>query len=195
MQIKPIEINGKKFESRKAACDYFKISGFKLQWLVKKYGYTIPETAFKDQRGTNFINVNMQKRKISSLCCKVKCVEDNTIYPSIAAAARVCKVSDWTMSVKMQTAGKFEKDGKTYIRLSPMKTKNAYKNTGAAIQTERNKWLRRNKTIKEEVGVSSSAISSMDMARNIIKAELINRINQNNWQEAGALLEVITKLQ
>lgn len=196
MQIKPIEINGKKFESRKAACDYFKISGFKLLWLVKKYGYTIPETAFKDQRGTNFANVNIQKRKASSLYCKVKCIEDNKIYPSIAAAARACKVSDWTMGVKMQAAGKFERDGKTYVRLSPMKTNKVYKNTGAVIQMERGKWLRKNKKNKEEVITSTSAVvSSMDMARNIIKTELINRINQNNWQEAGALLEVITKLQ
>lgn len=196
MQIKPIEINGKKFESRKAACEYFKISGFKLQCLVKKYGCTIPEAAFKNQRSKNFINLQKKKKDLSY--CKVKCIEDNIIYSSIAAAARSCNVNDWTMSVKMQAAGKFEKDGKTYIRLSPMKSKNVYNNTGTTIQTDYAGRLRTRKKKEESITTVSSitsTMSSMDMARNIIKAELINRINQNNWQEAGALLEVITKLQ
>lgn len=51
----------------------------------------------------------------------VKCLETNTIYPSINAAAKACKEHMWTMSVKMEETGKFvDRQGNTYIRLAPM---------------------------------------------------------------------------
>jgi hypothetical protein len=55
-------------------------------------------------------------------------------FKSIKDAAAYAQVDGWTMSKKMETSGSFiDNNGDEYIRETPMKTKNKYKNTGKKL--------------------------------------------------------------
>lgn len=65
----------------------------------------------------------------------VYCTNLNKHFTSIQDASRFAKVDSWTMSKKMEFAGKFIDDvGNIYVREKPMKTINVYKNTGATLK-------------------------------------------------------------
>lgn len=65
----------------------------------------------------------------------VYCENLNKHFSSINDAARFAKADGWTMSKKMEFAGKFiDSEGNTYIREKPMKTIRVYKNTGAKVK-------------------------------------------------------------
>lgn len=55
-------------------------------------------------------------------------------FDTIGEAAKYAKIDGWTMSKKMETSGSFVDDnGDEYIRETPMRTKNKYKNTGKKL--------------------------------------------------------------
>lgn len=58
---------------------------------------------------------------LSKKRCPVKCTSTGKLYGSISEAAREAGVHMWTMSIKMESTGKFiDKAGKEYVRLKPM---------------------------------------------------------------------------
>ncbi len=69
---------------------------------------------------------------------KVLCVTTGVVYNKLGDAAKVAGADAWTMSKKMETAGGYiDKNGDEYIRLTPMVTKNDYKNTGKTLKAIR----------------------------------------------------------
>lgn len=75
------------------------------------------------------------KQHKSSKKVKVICVTTGEIYDSITEAARAAKVDDWTMSKKMEAAGSLiDANGNEYKRLTPMKTKNVYKDNCKTVR-------------------------------------------------------------
>ncbi len=63
---------------------------------------------------------------------------DGATYDSIKDAALAAGVNNWTMSVKMATAGKFvDKDGLEYTRLDGADYTDKYSNTGVYLSHAR----------------------------------------------------------
>lgn len=69
---------------------------------------------------------------------KVLCVTTGVTYDRLGDAAKVAGVDSWTMSKKMETSGGYiDKNGNEYVRLSPMVSKNVYKDTGKTLKAIR----------------------------------------------------------
>ena len=57
---------------------------------------------------------------------KVVCITTGKYYKTITAAAQDANCNDWTMSIKLEQAGKFiDKEGNEYHRLIPMKRRSS----------------------------------------------------------------------
>lgn len=69
---------------------------------------------------------------------KVLCVTTGVTYDRLGDAAKVAGADEWTMSKKMETSGGYiDKNGNEYVRLSPMVSKNVYKDTGKTLKAIR----------------------------------------------------------
>lgn len=78
-----------------------------------------------------------QVKKIEKKC-KVFCETTGVMYDSIREAAKVADVDNWTMGKKMEASGAFiDGKGRVYVRMTPMNTKNKYKDTGKSVKHKR----------------------------------------------------------
>ena len=69
---------------------------------------------------------------------KVYCETTGIMYDSIKEAAKVADVDNWTMGKKMEASGAFiDSKGNVYKRMTPMNTKNKYKDTGKSVKHKR----------------------------------------------------------
>lgn len=78
-----------------------------------------------------------QVKKIEKKC-KVYCETTGIMYDSISEAAKVADVDNWTMDKKMEASGAFiDSKGNVYKRMTPMNTKNKYRDTGKRVKHKR----------------------------------------------------------
>lgn len=88
----------------------------------------------KIELASNNITKTKNKRH-DSRTVKVLCVTTGKRYNRLKDASKAARCNPWTMSVKMETAGQFiDSLGNVYKRLTPMNSKNVYKNTGDTVQ-------------------------------------------------------------
>lgn len=82
-----------------------------------------------------------QKDKIrhkSTKAVKVLCVTTGVTYNRLGDAALAAGADAWTMSKKMEASGGYiDANGNEYRRLTPMRTKNTYKDTGKKLKSKR----------------------------------------------------------
>ncbi len=79
-----------------------------------------------------------QKDKYSHKTVKVLCVTTGVTYDKLGDAAKVAGADQWTMSKKMETSGGYiDANGNEYRRLTPMVSKNMYKDTGKTLKSKR----------------------------------------------------------
>lgn len=102
----------------------------------------------------------------------VYCENLNKHFPSINDAAKFAQADAWTMSKKMEFAGKFIDDnGNVYIREQPMKTINVYKNTGAKLK--RKVTTPYTRTLTEP---KTPVIESKDEIPQVVKDAIIDKL-------------------
>lgn len=84
-------------------------------------------------------DINKRKAKTPKKnAVKVKCITTGVVYNNIMEASAAANADVWTMSKKMEAAGGFiDANGNEYIRLTPMRTKNVYENTGKSVKHKR----------------------------------------------------------
>ena len=101
---------------------------------------------------------------------KVLCVTTGVTYNKLGDAAKVAGEDQWTMSKKMETSGGYiDKNGNEYVRLSPMVSKNTYKNTGKTL-----KKIRKHVEIPSRRGVklkTTGTFVPIDTALNLANAD------------------------
>lgn len=120
---KVIEIDGKVYNSIKDAANKYGFNATYLCRLIAEGKTEYKNKTFKVLPAKETKKV-YKKAKDSCRACPVKCITTNEIFTSISEAAKSAKAKMWTMSLKMEKAGKFiDKEGKEYIRLEPMKSK------------------------------------------------------------------------
>lgn len=79
-----------------------------------------------------------QKDKYKHKSVKVLCVTTGVTYNKLGDAAKVAGADEWTMSKKMETSGGYiDANGNEYRRLTPMVSKNMYKDTGKTLKSKR----------------------------------------------------------
>jgi len=132
--------------------------------------------------------------------CKVIC-SDGTVYNSIEQASKAAGVSGWTMGVKMETAGSFvDKNGNSYTRERPMETKNVYRNTGNYMKKPRQ--VKSTTVYTKPIVENIQPITETPAANNtnaadakqVLKEQSIKFIQQNDYNTAKVLLDIIDKL-
>lgn len=110
----------------------------------------------------------------------------NIWFKSIKDAAAYAQVDGWTMSKKMETSGSFiDSNGDEYIRETPMKTKNKYKNTGKKL-CKTVAHTRRTRVCKQP----DFAFSELPMpVRDLINQEISRMIVSNTpWEQIKAFM-------
>ena len=134
-------------------------------------------------------------KKIHKTAVPVKCLETNTIYPSINAAAKSCNEHMWTMSVKMEETGKFiDKAGNTYIRLAPMikRTNHTYGTKFSGITREIKPYTKNNK-IENTNSISNVPANTTrnEIINNLVKSATLLTANKN-YTEAAQVLTILS---
>ena len=148
------------------------------------------------------VSTNIIKSKRNSKKnCQVFCKETNTLYESITSVAKELGIDSWTMGKKMTAAGCFiDENGNTYQRMTPMKSKNVYANTGASLKKcylHRTPSSRRKvvntiiPTCTEVVAPSVVHDCGKSIAKKILAKEVMNYISSEKYDSAADLLEVI----
>lgn len=106
-----ITLNGKCFNSVMAAAKYFKVS----------YAYFNKLVNHDPEALDRLINKEAVNNRRGGTPCGVTC-SDGTTFKSIRDASKHANAKMWTMSLKMETTGKFvDKNGNEYYRNSPMR--------------------------------------------------------------------------
>lgn len=132
--------------------------------------------------------------------CQVFCKETNTLYETISSVAKELGVDSWTIGKKMSAAGCFiDKNGNTYQRMTPMRTKNIYPNTGASIKDRyiRSSITRRKRNMFDNLPVAldseAAAVENKGkiVAKKILAKEVMNYLQSEKYDSAANLLEVI----
>jgi len=122
---------------------------------------------------------------------QVKCLETGKIYPSIGAIAKELGINMWTMSVKMEETGKFiDKQGKSYIRLSPMVKRVNHTYGFKESSITRNIHRNNNTQFIEQSNIKE--VSTKDMIiQNLVKsANLLT--DTKNYSQAAQILSILS---
>ena len=139
-------------------------------------------------------NVSKTYTRGPKAAVQVKCLETGKIYPSIGAIAKKLGVNMWTMSVKMEETGKFiDKQGNSYVRLSPMVKRvdhsYGFKTSSIVRNIHRNKV---EKSVKPVETVSSTPSKKDLIVQNLVKsASLLT--DTKNYSQAAQVLNILSE--
>lgn len=208
-KIKGVIIEGTKFNSITEAAKYIdparNIQGNLSHALLynsdRKYkGLSIAyaDKKLEDKIKQKYIeNTCIESIRKSKKSCPVVCKTLGKTFGSICDAAKYAKVNEWTMSKKMETAGKFiDKNNNEYVRLVPMNTKNTYVNTGTTLCFESKKHVYNRAKIKQEIPmVSTKPSESIDLAKKVLKDKVVDLVNDNKLDMAKEFINIIEKLK
>ena len=189
MKKNKVRIGMKCYESMR---DVARAFGCSYQTILKRFK---EEGQVKDNVLTldNFeLRHGAKAKKYGRVGCPVRCVTTGKEYSCISQAAKAIGVNNWTMSWKMEKAGKFiDNNGNEYVRLIPMKTNRDYPDTSANIIREHSI-----KSIKHHIPtVFVKENTSLEQALEVIKNEAIERIKEGSYQEATKYIEALTLMK
>lgn len=192
-----LKVNNKIFNSIvKAAkfigCPAYRISNTLYAKKNEINGFTIEKIEKKATR----------KRRpfVSKRSVQVKCLDDNKIFNSIAQAAKSINVNQWTFGLKMEKAGKFiDKDGKTYVRLTPMQSKDLsiYPEQSPKLEREiiRHSNRRTSETIKTVPEISNTPVKTKEVSEIQMLCTVGQKLADNNhYAEASMIYTILDKL-
>lgn len=112
--------------------DAEKLCGFPVNTLAKPL-----RKGIKIYKGhtIEYVLPSQKDKYKSTKAVKVLCVTTGVIYDKLCDAAKAAGAYQWTMSKKMEASGGYiDKNGNEYVRLSPMVSKNTYKDTGKTLK-------------------------------------------------------------
>lgn len=128
----PVLVDGKAYNSIAEAEQYY---GFPVNTLAKPLrqgrkiykGHTI-----------EYVLPSQKNKYKSTKAVRVLCVTTGVTYNKLGDAAKAAGADQWTMSKKMEASGGYiDANGNEYRRLTPMRTKNTYKDTGKKLKSKR----------------------------------------------------------
>ena len=194
-----VVVEGTRFDSITSAAKYLGVvpaqvwsaahgSG-RLKDLAIKFEHPEQSQALSLAKGYQ----SVRKSKKDKRNCPVICETLNRKFKTITAASKFAGVNEWTMGLKMQTAGQFiDKNGNVYKRLKPMNTTRTYTNTGDMIQKEMKK---HSKVVEPVIEQPKPALSGIQLAQTILKGKAIDYIQNNNFELAKELLDVVKQIK
>ena len=192
-----VNINGKHFNTITEAA---KAINCKAYHLYNAYA----------SNATSYKNFNLEFiRNENDMClirnrykCPVICTTTGKVYDSIADASKAAGANNWTMSLKMEKAGKFiDKEGNEYIRKIPMNTSREYSNQTPTVnqrlsELHSNSRKSNNKIIKSKPLVNINKIANSKLSNEaitVLKNVTNTLISSGNYSEAKALIDVLIK--
>jgi len=133
------------------------------------------------------------KKRGEAKSCPVYCENLNKTFRTIGDAAKFAKVSDYTLSTKTETCGKFvDKAGNVYKRLKPMqqRTSKVYPNTGAEVKVERPQGYTREVTPKETMPESKPVVIDNNPVT-VLQNNAISHIKNGDYASAEKFLTAL----
>lgn len=140
-----------------------------------------------------------KQRRIARKCKKlpkkyspIYCENLGKTFKTLKEAAKFAKTSTYTMGIKTQVSGQFiDKAGNVYRRVKPMKTNKQYPNTGDTLKY--NKASGYTKTKEEQP--AQQTISSVQLAKNILKEKAAAYVQSDNFKMAKELMDIIEQIK
>lgn len=130
-------------------------------------------------------------KKLSAKCSPIYCENLDKTFKTIKSAAKFAGTSTYTMSTKTEVAGRFvDKAGNVYKRIKPMNSTKQYKNTGDKLKFDRVSGYTRAESVK-----STETASGIQLAQTILKGKAIDYIQQNKFDVAKELLDIVKKIE
>ena len=130
-------------------------------------------------------------KKLSAKCSPIYCENLGKTFKTLKAAAKFAGTSTYTMSTKTEVAGRFvDKAGNVYKRIKPMNSTKQYKNTGDTIKCEKPSGY-----TKASVSRKVETTSGIQLAQTILKGKAIDYIQQNKFDVAKELLDIVKKIE
>ena len=125
--------------------------------------------------------------------CEVVCVTNGKKFKSIKDAVKYAGAKHWTMNVKMSFAGGFKDDqGREYKRLTPMNTKNKYKDTGKEIQKIKGEYTRQRRLPLVDFIPKPQPQHNNDVVIQALREHIEKICKAHNcWGEVSALLDAM----
>ena len=125
---------------------------------------------------------------------KVYCETTGIMYDSICEAAKVADVDNWTMGKKMEASGAFiDSKGNVYKRMTPMNTKNKYRDTGKRVKRKR-VYAPRSVKLGEPTVISIPPVAEKPVVPQIVRDAINDKIIQL-LKEKGVYDDVIALLE
>lgn len=203
-----VKVEDKTFNSLKDACEYLKIkyTGGLAHALNKG------NTTYKGMTIEQVPVASKRRNRKGKGGCPVICENLNVTFKTISEAAQYAQADGWTMSKKMQSSGKFiDQNGNVYKRMLPMKSKNTYADTGAALTKivpfiprpgkRKVKEDKQEKMVFEQPAQVTTpkveqpiAANKVDAARAVLKQKAMNYIQNDKYSIAKDFLDVIAAL-
>lgn len=194
-----VSINNVIYKSITEAAKTFGWHPVKIHNAYRRGKATIEGMPFEKITTTEIKNKKSNKKQ----SCPVTCTTTNTIYNTITEAAKAAGVPMWTMSLKMDAAGKFiDKQGNEYVRQKPMKKRTTRDYGKQTANITRNIIRTVSKRIKPEVvnipiETVGSASTSTLMLSNIERVTLRNVakdfLEKDNYIEASNILNILIR--
>ena len=131
-------------------------------------------------------------KSVRKRACPVLCETTGKMYSTIMAAAKAARAHPWTMSLKMETTGKFiDKDGNTYVRTKPMMSKE-----GITYSNKYSEMIRQVRPyIKKTVDISDNIESKTEsFSYSALEKIAIDLISKKHYKEASAICTVLNDL-
>lgn len=212
----PVILEGQTFESITAAAKYIGADISCIAWALKcnkdrKYKNLSVRYADDKMEAAAVANITTMLKRHSANCkkrrqnklmnsaknCPIYCETTGKTFKTLKEAAKVANVSGYTLSTKTEIAGRFvDKAGNVYKRLRPMnhRTNKTYTDTGDTLKFERPSGYI--KEVNEKpVEQPKPTLSGIQLAQTILKGKAIDYIQNNNFELAKELLDVVKQIK
>ncbi|MBP5468490.1 MAG: hypothetical protein J6Z11_04525 [Candidatus Riflebacteria bacterium] len=199
-------VEGQEFKSISEAARFLNAEVSCVRWALKfnkdrKYkGLSVrfADDAMEANVCKNFEAMKLERKahrlskKKSGRNSPIYCENLNKTFKTIKSAAKFAGTSTYTLSTKTEVSGRFvDKAGNVYTRLKPMNRKSTkqYPNTGDTLKFERSTGY-----VKAPI-VAKENVSGVKLAQTILKGKAIDYIQNNNFDLAKELLDIVKQIK
>lgn len=194
---KPLKFGTQVFNSLFEAGKYLKINPSCLRWSAEhngKYKGTVCEYADKTEQPTLFDTTNVpsevvKKKKTIPNRRGVRVESATKKFRSIKEAARYLHEEPHILCHRLRTRGQFVKDGEVYKAIDPARKLRPYTKTMPKHKKQLEMPVMKSEPIIPET------VSGKSIARNILKEHLNKYIQNNQFNVAKDIIDVIESIK
>ena len=184
----PVTHTQHKFDSCVAAAKFLGVDSTAITGALREGRQYVK--GFKLERTTPTLSKNCLGGPVKSLIhtkAGVKVIASNgTTFKSIKQSAAYLNMPSWELVHALRNEGQYVKNGITYTPATPARTRNMQKAVEEIPEVVE---------VKEEPKVEQTAISGIQLAKNLLKDRVSEYVKSDNFKMAKELMDVIEQIK